>query len=235
MFWPITFRLPQEHAALVDWYAANPGAILAIKPNDLFGGRGITVTRALPPEDASGCVAQRYVDPPALIDGHKFHIRLYILITSAVPTRAWLWGEGIVRLAPEPYATDDAALARPAAHITNTALHLGHPALHVADDANAEDVGHVRGLSAVLRRLHPQPAARAQAWEDLRTLARRFIACVAEFRCVRGAGARASALEFPARAVRAGRAGRSRRPLLAAGSAAQPLDDWQRAAQPAEC
>jgi tetratricopeptide (TPR) repeat protein len=180
VFWPETFRLPQEHVALADWYAANPGAILAIKPNDLFGGRGITVTRALPPEDASGCVAQRYVDPPALIEGHKFHIRLYILITSAAPTRAWLWGEGIVRLAPELYATDDAALARPAAHITNTALHIGHPALHVADDASAEDVGHVRALGAVLRRLYPQPEARAQAWDDLRMLARRFIACVAE-------------------------------------------------------
>ena len=180
VFWPATFRLPQEYATLVQWRAANPSAILAIKPNDLFGGHGITITRALPPEDSSGCVAQRYVDPPALIEGHKFHIRLYILITSAAPARAWLWGEGIVRLAPEPYATDDAALARPAAHITNTALHVGHPALHVADDANAEDVGHVRALSAVLRRLHPQPEARAQAWEDLRTLARRFVACVAE-------------------------------------------------------
>jgi tetratricopeptide (TPR) repeat protein len=180
VFWPVTFRLPQEHAALVHWHAANPGVILAIKPNDLFGGRGITVTRALPPADTSGCVAQRYIDPPALIEGHKFHIRLYILVTSAAPARAWLWREGVVRFAPEPYATDDAALTRPAVHITNTALHLGHPALHVSDDAKAEDVGHVRTLGAVLRRLHPQPEARAQAWEDLRTLARRFIACVAE-------------------------------------------------------
>ncbi|MGA9011225.1 MAG: hypothetical protein WB509_01905 [Acetobacteraceae bacterium] len=102
VFWPATFRLPQEYATLVQWRAANPSAILAIKPNDLFGGHGITITRALPPVDSSGCVAQRYVDPPALIEGHKFHIRLYILITSAAPARAWLWGEGIVRLALSP-------------------------------------------------------------------------------------------------------------------------------------
>jgi Tubulin-tyrosine ligase family len=123
VFSPVTFRVAPVH-----WSAADPCAILAIKPNDLFGGRRITVTRALPAEDASGCVVRRHIDPPALIEGHKFHIRLYILIISAAP-RAWLWSEGIVRLAPKPYATDDAALARPGAHITNTALHLGHPPL----------------------------------------------------------------------------------------------------------
>jgi hypothetical protein len=38
-------------------------------------------------------------------------------------------------------------------HITNTALHKGHPSLLVSDDPNRDDVGSIWSVSALLRRM----------------------------------------------------------------------------------
>ena len=68
----------------------------------------------------------------------RLAVALVFGAVAAAP-RAYLYREGIVRLAPEPYAIDDASLARPAIHVTNTALHQRHPALAISDDEGNED------------------------------------------------------------------------------------------------
>jgi len=76
-----------------------------------------------------------------------------VLVTGSNPPRAYVYREGIARLAPERYATDEAALERPAIHVTNTALHLQHPDLKVSQDPNEENVGNIWTMSAVYRRM----------------------------------------------------------------------------------
>jgi hypothetical protein len=137
-FWPETFRLPEEFDALKHWLDANPGVVMAIKPANVFGGHGIGFARSLPSADRVGRVAQRMIDPPCLIEGRKFHVRLYVVVTA---TGALMWHEGIVRLAPAPY---DAGLACADADITHTLWHDGHPGLLVLADPLVEDVGKVR-------------------------------------------------------------------------------------------
>jgi hypothetical protein len=38
-------------------------------------------------------------------------------------------------------------------HVTNTALHIGHPGLAISQDPKQDDVGSIRSLSALLRRM----------------------------------------------------------------------------------
>ena len=153
-FWPESFVLPQDAAALERYRAASPPErIFIVKPTNFSGGQGMTLTRAPRGEPDRPVVVQRYIEDPRLLDGRKFHLRIYTLITSIAPLRAYVYRQGIARIAPEPYAIDDAALARPAAHITNTALHRDHPDLVISQDATQEDVGNIWSLSAVLNRL----------------------------------------------------------------------------------
>lgn len=180
-FWPESFNLPQDRAALERFRAGCPAdQIFIVKPPDLYGGRGIRLTRSPGDLGEEACVVQRYIHQPYLFDGHKFHVRLYVLVTSVKPLRAYAYREGIVRIAPEPYGLSDASLLRPAAHVTNTALHAGHPDLRISTDPNEENVGHVWSLSAARTRMAAEGCNREALWTRMCNLVRCFLRAIGD-------------------------------------------------------
>jgi hypothetical protein len=70
-------------------------------------------------------VAQQYITNPLLIQGRKFHLRLWLLVTSHQPLRAYLHGQGLVLFSSEPYDTKrplEGPGVRPSiSHVTNYA------------------------------------------------------------------------------------------------------------------
>jgi tetratricopeptide (TPR) repeat protein len=151
---PASFVLPEDRAAFLDHAAARPGALFIAKPERGTGGQGMRIgTDVAGFAGRGGVVAQQYVDRPYLVDGRKGHVRLYGLVTSLSPFRAYVYGEGIVRFAPDVYDVSAEGLANVHAHVTNTALHHGHPKLVVSDDPKQENVGLVWSLGAYLDRM----------------------------------------------------------------------------------
>lgn len=151
---PDTFVLPDDGPKLEAYAATRPGALYIGKPARGSGGHGIVLTDE--PQSFTGrrdFVVQRYIERPYLIEGRKCHLRIYALVTSVSPLRAYVWREGIVRLASEPYSLEPATWPMAAAHITNTSLNRTHPAYWLSDDPKADDTGSARSLSALLRRL----------------------------------------------------------------------------------
>ena len=51
----------------------------------------------------SGTVIQEYIEKVYLIDGYKFDLRLYVLITSMDPLEVYLYDDGLVRLCSKKY------------------------------------------------------------------------------------------------------------------------------------
>ncbi len=173
---PETFVLPEDRAALIDHAKHVQGACYVAKPHRGTGGRGISVTRDVGAlAERTDVLAQRYIERPYLVDGRKGHIRLYGLVTSVKPLRAFLYREGIVRFAPEPYDLSADGIANVHGHITNTALHRGHPALEVSQDPARENVGHVWTLSAYLKRLKADGQDVAAVRRAFRQLANDFL------------------------------------------------------------
>ena len=173
---PETYVLPEDRAALLEDAKHVQGACYIAKPHRGTGGRGISITRDVSTlAERTDVLAQRYIERPYLVDGRKGHIRLYGLVTSVNPLRAYLYREGIVRFAPEPYDLSGDGIANVHGHVTNTALHRGHTALEVSQDPSHEDVGHVWTLSAYLKRIKADGLDVAVVRKAFRQLTKNFL------------------------------------------------------------
>ena len=141
-FAPLTYCLPGE---LPRWCADQqkntknpnlPNPIWICKPVGLSQGRGIFLTKEseLPTLDwkqKSETVVQRYIADPLLVGGHKFDMRLYVLVDSLAPLRVRLFDDGLARFAAHKYDPND--LSDRFSHLTNCTINkedLPEEALH---------------------------------------------------------------------------------------------------------
>ena len=56
----------------------------------------VDVSEEIPNKKSKMCV-QEYIDNPLLINGCKFDLRLYVLLTGVDPVKIYLYQEGLVR------------------------------------------------------------------------------------------------------------------------------------------
>ena len=82
-------------------------------------------------------VIQRYVSRPLLLDGFKWDLRLYVLVTSFDPLEAFLYTEGFGRFASEPFSLERSRLQDPFVHLTNASIQRRHPSAR-RDEPNAD-------------------------------------------------------------------------------------------------
>jgi hypothetical protein len=95
------------------------------------------------------------------------------------PLRAYVYSEGIVRIAPELYQPSADQPGGVSMHITNTALHLDHPDLQISQDPDQEDTGAVRSLSALLKRMTAEGLDGDKAFGEIKALVEWFVRMLA--------------------------------------------------------
>jgi len=124
-FVPASFVLPGDFQSWVSAREQSPGAYWIYKPVAAACGRGIRLygSKVTAADDRklqqkSGIV-QRYLDQPLLLNGFKFDLRVYVVITSLDPLKVYLNPEGLVRLATEPYSLSRDNLGHRTMHLTN--------------------------------------------------------------------------------------------------------------------
>ena len=64
----------------------------------------------------------RYIDKPLLIGDRKFDIRLYVLVTSYKPLRAWFYSMGFCRFCTVKYTNDPSEKDSKFIHYSNKAI-----------------------------------------------------------------------------------------------------------------
>jgi tubulin polyglutamylase TTLL5 len=67
-------------------------------------------------------VIQSYIRDPLCLDGYKFDLRLYVLVTSFKPLEAFIHTEGFARISTNKYSVDPADLKNNSIHLTNSSI-----------------------------------------------------------------------------------------------------------------
>ena len=122
-FMPQTWILPNEGSELKKQTKIRQRWVI-VKPDGSCQGKGIFLTNNAEKACAytPAAVAQEYVGP-FLIDGFKFDIRIYVLVTSCDPLRVYLYQEGIARFCTKPYCEPNEENSKEISmHLTNFAI-----------------------------------------------------------------------------------------------------------------
>lgn len=123
-FFAKSFLLPGDAVEWKDEYMrADSKAMWIIKPVASSRGRGIRLVRN--PKDVNvekELMVQRYISDPHLIQGYKYDLRIYALITCFDPLKVYIYKEGLVRFATLPYTTSVAGKKERCVHLTNYSI-----------------------------------------------------------------------------------------------------------------
>ena len=126
-FLPRTWDLASDYHEFQQAAAAETDTLWISKPKASARGQGIglvTDPAAVPTGDQ--WLVQEYLHRPHLIQGRKYVLRLYVLITSLDPLRVYVYDQGFAKLASARFDLTD---------LDNLYRHLTNP------DVNAQNTG----------------------------------------------------------------------------------------------
>jgi len=119
------FIFPAEWSAAKEYAQQHPDASFIVKPLTMGGGKGITVVdgeKELSKLRFKTHIVQNYLSNPHLIHQHKWDIRTYVLVTSTVPMRAYVYSDGIIRFASKAYDPNARKGGKKSQFLTNTSV-----------------------------------------------------------------------------------------------------------------
>lgn len=139
-FTPCTWYLPQDYELVANYLRQGKGKrCVILKPAGGAQGRGIHL--ALNPTDLfssslESYIVQPYLSNPLIVDGYKFDIRIYVLVTSCDPPRIYIYREGLCRFCTAPYTKPTAEnIENSFMHLTNYSINK-HNAAFVPNNNN---------------------------------------------------------------------------------------------------
>uniref|UniRef100_A0A2S2NY11 Polyglutamylase complex subunit TTLL1 n=1 Tax=Schizaphis graminum TaxID=13262 RepID=A0A2S2NY11_SCHGA len=137
-FIPVTFVLPADYNLFVEEYRKVGPSTWIMKPVGKSQGTGIFLINKLSKlkkwsREAKNnnfntstikesYVISKYIDNPLLIGGKKFDLRLYVLVTSFRPLKAYLFKSGFCRFCTVKYNTSVADIENVLIHLTNVSI-----------------------------------------------------------------------------------------------------------------
>ncbi|XP_046677752.1 tubulin polyglutamylase ttll6-like isoform X1 [Homalodisca vitripennis] len=163
-FFPKTWCLPADLGEVLAYSRCHRNRTFILKPDIGCRGRGIFLTKNLKDvKPFERMICQVYISKPFLVDGFKFDMRVYTLISSVDPLRIYVYNDGLARFATSRYC-------EPAPHnITNMYMHLTnysvnkHSRTYIVD----EEAGSKRRISTLNNWLEKKHYNVEQIWASI--------------------------------------------------------------------
>ncbi|XP_016850374.1 tubulin polyglutamylase TTLL7 isoform X2 [Anolis carolinensis] len=140
-----------------------------VKPANGAMGHGISLTRnGEKLHSQEHLIVQEYLDKPFLMEGYKFDLRIYILVTSCDPLKIFLYHDGLVRMGTEKYhPPNDSNLSQLYMHLTNYSVNK-HNENFERDET--EDKGSKRSIKWFTEFLQTNHLDVSKFWNDISEL-----------------------------------------------------------------
>ncbi|XP_070065066.1 tubulin monoglutamylase TTLL4 isoform X2 [Drosophila virilis] len=176
-FMPRTYVIPNDLCALRKRWPkyAQRNTKWIIKPPASARGAGIRVVNRwgqIPKRRP--LIVQKYIERPLLINGSKFDLRLYVLVTSVNPLRVFMYHNGLARFASVKYSAKADTLNDRCMHLTNYSINKFSSNYSKNEDVNACH-GHKWTIKSLWTYLANRGVRTDGLWEALRSLVLRTI------------------------------------------------------------
>ena len=125
-YMPETYVLPRDYDVFVkekltDYNLNDKTNLWLLKPCASSRGRGIRFLTDLD-NIPKKIIASHYVYNPHLINGRKYDLRLYLLVTGYTPLKIYLFDDGLARFCSEEYDLDPEKMTCRYIHLTNYSI-----------------------------------------------------------------------------------------------------------------
>lgn len=178
-FWPRSWLLPTQTDQLRSWLSSHPGQTVIVKPEGGSQGEGIFLTTSSADLDVKlstkpqwgygfGALAQVYLPAPYLLDGLKFDLRLYAVVTSTDPLRGFLCREGLARFCTAQYEAPTPANSNKVyMHLTNYSVNKKSTSFVKDDDPfDVNTTASKRPLSTLMAQIAAQEALHGRTFHE---------------------------------------------------------------------
>lgn len=162
---PATWVLPADQGDLLAFMRGKKRAAFICKPQSGCQGRGIFLTRRPQKmlKSTERYIVQQYISRPLLIDGFKFDLRIYALVTSCDPLRIYIFREGLARFATMQYSDPtNSNMDESCMHLTNYSINK-----HSEDFVKDEESGSKRKFSSVNKWLQNNGYDVEKLWKEI--------------------------------------------------------------------
>ena len=155
--------------------------IWIIKPVGKSRGRGISLINDINDVKYSEpMVVQKYLKNPLLLQGYKFDLRIYVLVTSITPLEVFIYREGFARMSTSEYALNSSNLKNLFVHLTNSSVQKHN---QNADNTTSDAIigGTKISLRTLKQRLENLGVDYKNIWEQIcEIVVKSLVACQTE-------------------------------------------------------
>ena len=155
---PLTYILPKEYVAFLETFSdledkEGKMNFWIMKPAASSRGRGISLVNDIAQVTyGEAMVMQRYIKNPLLLNGYKFDLRIYVLVTSYEPMKVYVFQEGLARFASETY-TQKINKNNKFMHLTNYSINKKNERFIQNENQEQDDFGYKWSLGAFCKHL----------------------------------------------------------------------------------
>ncbi|KAM4715161.1 tubulin polyglutamylase ttll6 [Anableps anableps] len=161
---PRTWCLPADSSDFQAYTRAKKRKTYICKPDTGCQGKGIFITKSTKDiQPGEHMICQVYISKPFIIDGYKFDLRVYVLVTSCDPFRIFMFKEGLARFCTMKYnEPTQGNVADVCMHLTNYSINKNSK-----NFVRDEDFGSKRKLSSFNKHLELISCNTEKMWNDI--------------------------------------------------------------------